>query len=1022
MLGLSSDGRVTKATLSNDFTVKGFIKVPEGFQVITPSGKTIAGGRSFSIGNAMLDEESVTDFNSFKEWQGKGSRAASGYQIIDLKQNPNAEVPESEGGFTQEDVDSLKPLPKTPTVTEFSKFFSSVISDLGLFTDPAKIRDDLEQLNFIYAHYLQEVQALVDNKQVPEKSAGQLLDTVYNAFSIYMNDALGRNFQRGKRARELFDGTATQLSNIRMRPSPGELPEDTGINIYFHGGYFFGENLPGSPMMESLGLSPSVSENTHVGDGNEPPSKSKLTQKEQKGETLEGAKVIKTVKNITKEFLALEPFLPESVTSNSEYKNYKLKIFKAIAALDKIEKQGYNKDVATDILDASLHSLDSLLRLFVKTIPNSELALLTKATMGKVIVDQAIVDRLIVSTSRETRRGKLLRSASTEHVQEVFFDHLRTLGLSDSQIKEKLKGLTYQKKEGKKPPKTIVIFDENTNFAKESMSESDKDAVAYVIANVFGFLVTTDLDTTFSLESFLKMPHVGTRVMAWRGSKENPETLTDEQVNVNLVNGSMKARDALKALTSVEKHSFFLKGNKVDYTIEEALYLDDDEDRLLAVKALIKRLQNNINTHQKGNQYEYNKNLFLRNSLAETIITDSQGNESVKKIPPDGSSVPPELLERNTRGVTYCKNFTDACYFSRASFGFNDGGYQVFLRHSDVLPEFFGHSTPHYLVSRFAIPLGVRFSDGNLSISNEIREIIEPLYVAKNGDFPEGMSENERIVNLVSFFAEEKSVIKLPMHVLAKIRFEALGFDELGAEVHIDDTSFSGSVHLKNPLQLSGMDNFADTLKSINKNGGEKAEFVKSILKNDFGIEDSDPRYKHIYDYLLSYAKGKVSTDGSRGSYTEAYVNVAVALTLGKTITYEKSDGLSTPDTLIVQGEGTTEYRILTNPRSTGGFGDAFVLTIKNGEVSQGSFFEQKYGQTKPPHLNSVANAFNMLKHVASNYRIPKKSGKNSIPLGAIIFTEGSKGTLSFTEGLDGTLSASNPVRRTGMESLGEKR
>ena len=202
ILSLTADGRVRSSVPGYGYTIKANVKVPAGMVVTTPAGAVISGGKSFSVGNAMLEDGTkVTDFDTFSQWVNtSGKQTASRYTISEADGSSTQEG----DGFSQEYIDeSLSPGVSQIGSEEFSGFVTNVVKELGLFTNPNNLKRDLEQYNFLYTYYA--VQADENEMDV---------NLVIDAFNGYLETRFSESFVDGKLAKVLFEGESDASTNI----------------------------------------------------------------------------------------------------------------------------------------------------------------------------------------------------------------------------------------------------------------------------------------------------------------------------------------------------------------------------------------------------------------------------------------------------------------------------------------------------------------------------------------------------------------------------------------------------------------------------------------------------------------------------------------------------------------------------------------------------------------------------------------------------------------------------------------
>jgi len=1006
MLGLSKDGRVTPSYLPSNFTIKGNVKVPAGFVVTTSAGNLIGPGKSFSAGNATLkDGTPVTNFETFSAWINEGKDTAAGYGIQQISEGED--VSSYTDGFSDEEIAGMK-LPETNIPPSF---FTQIISNMKLFTNPDNLRKDLETLNFLYYHYSQEIQARLENKEINEGTANKALEGVYHAFSSFIGNVFNRKFIKTKVATELFNGSVQVLK-------PGKPHEDKAIVFDGKSFYITDKSLT---KIKNAPTGPSIPSTSPGGEASK-----KIGRVDE---------IITSFRTGLRVFYELDRDLPKEVKDTEEYKRIveNVRIQEAQLAMLGENSTETAKNQAIAEISKNPILLERLLPFIQKYDEKNAVAFARVIEKSKASIDQSRIKVLFMAAEKEIEtsadeaskrkaqyRLALLKALRHDDMVDGFISGVsQETGLSTEEVKERLKNVKI-----KKNGKEHQVFDDKGNFVlSEAMSMESRESLALALAHVFGFSATTDLSKIFSVSDLLASPMLGTRIIGW-ATRGNEGVLSREQIGLILSgkgDGVKAFSDAMATLSKMLSSETYKVGTN-EYTIEQALSIEDDKVRLKTVQSIVEKLKKTKST--STDEYEIQKATYLQDSLESTLKQDGAGNWYVEKIPPDGSILSEEQIRINKRGMRVCKNFAAGYYTSTSAFSAYDGSHRIFTAQINLLPYFSESQNPHHLISSFGIPFGIRANkDGNLEMNSGVRKELERMYMEANKEgFPKGMTETQKVVTLVEFFDNSDRELVLPASVLAVARLEAISSSG-AVNFKIDEGEFPGREAVESGLSAPA-EQVREYERLLKRKSGVTAH---EIVTTHFNINESDPQYATALKYIQADIDNfkNSGSHGYTGFYIEAYVNLKLALSLGKIESHQVENNVST---LVVRGRDGNTYHVLSKANSLGGFGDSLVITLdKNGTLTTVSFFEQKYGKNAGiPHVDSVVDASSLLMHVSTsgNYQLPNdENNEPYIPVSGVFFSEGNPegDTLTLSFDAHAGISSSSPFKRTGNVAYGKR-
>jgi hypothetical protein len=966
-LSLDEMGNVKPVDLGN-FVLKSVVRVDANYAVYNKENNTtIPAGGVINIGSAKLsDGTPVSDFSQFMTWVQQVGENTSDEPSAALKY----EILETTPGAVSQPVSSGKQRGKYQS--SISSYLNNLQRNYSLFS--SKDREDLMRDLSIVA-YVREafVNSAVNSGGQNVQSIVSAIDATVNAF---IKDALkdtmlaGMIFSNQSELSLGVEGDETVESKEAIKPSSGggdskesaessitkKEKEDLRIvrasfdrvatvsTIYFPDGNFpddFEEILKTSQsnlvrfeqIMEKLGISLGATEPTGP-------------------QGIQGA---------------TGPTAPQDIQGPAGDTGVRLSRLQKKALLAEAEKLKIQSENILNVL---------------KKLDGEHVLNLFKAiAQHKLSIDQDFIDELIEDGERKLKNSKLTSKERKEIEDSIdfykainlrnFYDssvkRLGARGVSEERVKQAFLSYRYGAAQifGFDDTRGIFIMSERG----EGFSVKGKDGLAEHLKFSFGFS-PANFDKLFSMGLFLEEPDVH-KIVGWTvGAKSdnlNPGQITKilyntkEQAVVDIRN---KVRTNLHKLIFEERFNFPLFREE-GLTIQEALSIKDDEERYRVVSALKTHL------YEKGKSnsaYTYlaNRLQVVTNDEEKTvqkISFEKKGNQ-VKTISPDESSSSDEKLELDRRGRLDCDNIADGAYLMGSGYDFGESGQLGKMAILTTLPFFKNSENGYSLAVRFSIPLGVHVSNGVLKMPEHIREIVESDFSnsASEEDVKSfnKLSESEQTVFLTEHFSRNYANISSSMAKFAAARITGI-FGT--SNMRLTDKSFEEAKKVAELKSLPNLGKFVDGLKKLIKSTGNIKKLCETAVKD---LNYSGEEAEIAADFLFKNASKHVSSNGQSGTYTENYVNLAIAQRLGTLVSYTHSTDAAKPSILEIKGSDGQTYQIAIHATSNSGFGDSFLVKIENGKATLTSL-EQKYqkkGKTLiTPHLADVAAAHQIIEY-----------------------------------------------------------
>ena len=207
ILSLTTDGRVKSANDDYGYTIKSRVQVPAGVSVVTSTGTLVGPGESFSVGNARVNEQQVSDFEMFRQWVASGKETASAYQILE---GVSTSYEDASSEFRESDPEApFSANQLTPYVVSLSK----VLDSLGLFKDKDKFNEDFTKLAYLQRYY----EEMVDNSNAgPGRKETIKSGLIKEGFKKYI-----KNVNKKLVAKLIIEGGA-----IKIKQRPKEIIQD----------------------------------------------------------------------------------------------------------------------------------------------------------------------------------------------------------------------------------------------------------------------------------------------------------------------------------------------------------------------------------------------------------------------------------------------------------------------------------------------------------------------------------------------------------------------------------------------------------------------------------------------------------------------------------------------------------------------------------------------------------------------------------------------------------------------------
>jgi len=908
-LSLDEMGNVKPADLGN-FVLKSVVRVDANYAVYNKENNTtIPAGGVINIGSAKLsDGTPVNDFSQFMTWVQQVGENPSDEPSAALKY----EILETTPGAVSGPVSSGKQRSKYQS--SISSYLNNLQRGYGLFSskDRKGLMRDLSTVAYVREAFVNS--AAESGGQNVESIVSAIDDTV-NAF---IKDALKNTMLAGM----IFSNQSELSSGVK-----GDKTKDSSS---------FSKKEKESLRIIRASLDRVVTVSSiYFPDGNFPDDfKGILTDAEGR---------LERIKQI------------EEQVSNP--------------SLSKLER----KKMLEEAGNLTIQS-ENILEVFKKLDGAHVLNLFKALAQHKLSIDQDVINKLI-----ENGEIRLQQDLSTDERKEIedsisfyrlislrnFYDSsvkkLGALGVSEEKVKQAFLSYRYGAAQ-------LFGFDDNSGIFITSergtgFSVKGKDGLAEHLKFSFGFS-PADFDKLFSIVLFLEEPDVNRELVQFNLGTGR-DNLSPAQINSILYSSSSSSSNQPKfedIRKTVQAHlhklifdeKFKFAGfEEKGMTIKKALSIKNDEERYKVVSALKAHL------YEKGKGSS--KYTYLANRLQ--VVTNDE-EKTVQKITPNESSISDEKLELSIRGRMECDNSADGAYVMGSGYDFGESGQLGKMAILKTLPFFKGLKNGYSLAVRFSIPLGVHVSNGVLKMPEQIREIVKSDFSnsASEEDVKSfnKLSESEQTVFLTEHFSRNYANISSSMAKFAAARITGI-FGT--SNMRLTDKSFEEAKKVAELKSLPNLGKFVDGLKKLIKSTGNIKKLCETAVKD---LNYSGEEAEIAADFLFKNASKHVSSNGQSGTYTENYVNLAIAQQLGTLVSYTHSTDAAKPSILEIKGSDGQTYQIAIHATSNSGFGDSFLVKIENGKAVLTSL-EQKYqkkGKTLiTPHLADVAAAHQIIEY-----------------------------------------------------------
>lgn len=351
------------------------------------------------------------------------------------------------------------------------------------------------------------------------------------------------------------------------------------------------------------------------------------------------------------------------------------------------------------------------------------------------------------------------------------------------------------------------------------------------------------------------------------------------------------------------------------------------------------------------------------------------------------------------------ENMGAALLLTSSEINLKEASHHFKLEALKILPYFMEYSNPHALVMNYASLLGVHERNGSLVIDDDTRRRVEEAMGEEDAKrYEEIKGESKQIAFLVDFYSRNGEGIEMPLSLFALARMKATR-GTLWSEgiLQYSDTQ----LNLRLPEGIEGIKTFIEDFKKKRADLDSFCATTAYLLIKD-SEEDFEQQREVAKDYLYRNMRNFSGTNAQDGYYTEFFVNLHIASSLGKITGYEHSDDPRKPCILRVEGSSGEIYEILTHATDRAGYGDVHVVSYDSSGKATVWAVEQKTRkkgiQVVTPHVGDVSGTSDIIDY------LHRATGKKTVQFGhtaTVYITLDESGTTMYDDKTEASLDPS---------------